>query len=101
MLDIETDILSIIDAAVKDKISNDIIAEIHSKYLELQDTKTQCNRAEKAMLIKLKARFDIRLSAFETEYRRLKTSNITIPAVERYIADMKGYIDQLSIEKNR
>ena len=101
MLDIETDILSIVDAAVKDKVSSDIIAAIHSKYLELQDTKTQCKRAKKTALIRLKVQFDIRISAFEAEYNRLKANNIIIPEVERYISDMKGYADQLSIEKNR
>lgn len=101
MPDIESSILSIVDAAVKDKVSADIVKAIHEKYMELQETKTQCKRAEKSMLIRLKARFDMKLSAFESEYRKLKTRGFSIPEVENYISGLKGYIDQLSIEKNR
>lgn len=101
MPNIESDILSIVSAVAADKASAEIVAAIHSKYRELQDTKTQCIRAKKTALIRLKAKFDTCLLKFENEYKRLKARNITVPEVERYIADMKGYSDRLSIEKNR
>ena len=99
-MDNSADIIEIIAAAYKDKVSSATIDDIRAGYISLQRCEAECRKCKASAIIMNMSRLEMEKKKFLISYARIASECGDIPAVTDYLKQIDKMIQRLSYEKN-